>query len=243
MRSKVIKSILFACLFAICMAYLESAIVVYLREILYPEGFVFPLKIVGENIIITELFREVVTIIMLLSIGFYLGKCRLEKFAYFILAFAVWDIFYYIFLKALIGWPESLLSWDILFLIPFNWIGPVIAPVINSITMIILALIIIVYKNKYLKIYFTLYEWLLLIIGSVIIIIAYVKDSLFFVFDFIYYKTNNLSELQTTLEKFSIEFVPLKFDWIMFSIGELCFLISIILFIQRMKKLNDRNFI
>ena len=109
--------------------------------------------------------------------------------------------------------------------------------------MIILALIIIVYKNKYLKIYFTLYEWLLLIIGSVIIIIAYVKDSLFFVFDFIYYKTNNLSELQTPFEKFAINVVSLMFNWIMFCISELCFLISIILFIQRMKKLNDRNFI
>ncbi|MBI9039603.1 MAG: hypothetical protein JEY97_15850, partial [Bacteroidales bacterium] len=171
MKSNIVKSLLFACLFATGMAYLESAIVVYLREILYPDGFVFPLKIVGENLIITELFREVVTIIMLLTIGFYFGKSKLEKFAYFIFAFAVWDIFYYIFLKALIGWPESLLTWDILFLIPFNWIGPVIAPVINSITMIILALIIILYKKKHLKVYFTFYEWLLLIIGSLVIFI------------------------------------------------------------------------
>lgn len=238
MRSNIIKSLLFACLFAVGMAFLESAIVVYLREIFYPEGFVFPLKIVGGNIIITELFREVVTIIMLLSIGFYLGKCRLEKFAYFILAFAVWDIFYYIFLKALIGWPESLLTWDILFLIPFNWIGPVIAPVINSITMIILAGIIIFYEKKSMKVYFTFYEWLLLIIGSIIIIISYIKDSLFFVFDFIGNKANNLSELQTALENFSLEFVPLKFDWIMFSVGEFLFLISIIVFIRRMKKIK-----
>ncbi len=238
MKTSIKNSLLFICLFAVGMAYLESAIVVYLREILYPEGFVFPLKIVGENIIITELFREVVTIIMLLTIGFYLGKCRLEKFAYFILAFAVWDIFYYIFLKVLIGWPESLLTWDILFLIPLNWIGPVIAPVINSITMIILALIIIFYKKKYCKVYFTLYEWLLLITGSLIVFTVYIKDSLFFVFDFINNKTNNLSELQTALENFSLEFVPFKFDWFMFCIGEFLFLISIIVFIRRMKKIK-----
>ncbi len=238
MKSNIVKSLLFACLFATGMAYLESAIVVYLREILYPEGFVFPLKIVGENIIITELFREIVTIIMLLCIGFYFGKCRLGKFAYFILAFAVWDIFYYIFLKALIGWPESLLTWDILFLIPLNWIGPIIAPIINSITMILLALIIIVYERKHLKVSFTIYEWLLLIIGSIVIFIAYIKDSMFFIWGFIQNKANNLSELQNALEKFSLEFIPFKFDWILFSIGELLFLISIIIFIRRMKKIK-----
>ena len=37
--------------------------------------------------------------------------------------------FYYLFLIPLTGWPKSLLDWDILFLLPVPWWGPVIAPV------------------------------------------------------------------------------------------------------------------
>jgi hypothetical protein len=39
-------------------------------------------------------------------------------------------------LKAILNWPASLLEWDVLFLIPLPWIGPVIAPLLVSIMMI-----------------------------------------------------------------------------------------------------------
>jgi hypothetical protein len=53
------------------------------------------------------------------------------------LAFGVWDIFYYVFLKVLTGWPHSLMDWDILFLLPLPWWGPVIAPVSIAVLMIL----------------------------------------------------------------------------------------------------------
>jgi membrane protein implicated in regulation of membrane protease activity len=62
--------------------------------------------------------------------------------------FAIWDIFYYIFLWLLIGWPESFFTWDILFLLPVTWVGPVLAPVINSLTMIVLAGLILLADRK-----------------------------------------------------------------------------------------------
>ena len=37
-------------IFSIAMAYLESAIVVYLRLLYYPEGFFFPIKIIPDEI-------------------------------------------------------------------------------------------------------------------------------------------------------------------------------------------------
>jgi len=43
---------------------------------------------------------------------------------------------FYAGLKLLLGWPASLLTWDILFLIPVPWVGPVIAPVLVSVAMI-----------------------------------------------------------------------------------------------------------
>ncbi|MBK6833902.1 MAG: hypothetical protein IPG89_06345 [Bacteroidetes bacterium] len=65
---------------------------------------------------------------MLVGAGIIAGKTRLTRFAYFIIAFAIWDIFYYVFLYVLLQWPESLFTWDILFLVPVPWTGPVIAP-------------------------------------------------------------------------------------------------------------------
>jgi len=39
--------------------------------------------------------------------------------------FGVWDLVYYAGLKALLDWPESWGTWDVLFLIPGIWTGPV----------------------------------------------------------------------------------------------------------------------
>ncbi|HEX7411836.1 MAG TPA: hypothetical protein VF298_06815, partial [Bacteroidales bacterium] len=103
-------------LFALAMGYLESAVVVYIRALYYPEGFAFPLKEMAENLAITELFREAATLVMLLAIGFLATTERLHRFAWFLIVFGIWDIAYYFFLKLLIGWPESLLTYDILFL-------------------------------------------------------------------------------------------------------------------------------
>src|SRR5258708_38763230 len=46
----------------------------------------------------------------------------------FLLLFGIWDLVYYAILRLLTGWPGSLATWDILFLIPLPWVGPVWAP-------------------------------------------------------------------------------------------------------------------
>jgi hypothetical protein len=50
--------------------------------------------------------------------------------------FGVWDIFYYLWLKVLLGWPASVFDWDVLFLIPLPWIGPVVAPLLVALAMV-----------------------------------------------------------------------------------------------------------
>ena len=124
------------------MAFIESAVVVYLRAIFYPDGFKFPLKAITDHKIVIEVFREAATLFMLLSVTFLAGKKRWERFAYFMFLFGVWDVFYYIWLKVLLNWPASLFDWDILFLIPIPWISPVIAPVSVSLLMIIFSILI-----------------------------------------------------------------------------------------------------
>ena len=124
------------------MGFAEAAVVVYLRAIYYPEGFSFPLKILTDYKIMIEVLREIATLFMLLSVAFFAGRKFWERFAYFILPFGIWDIFYYIWLKVLIDWPSSMFDWDILFLIPLPWIGPVIAPVSISILFIMFGVFI-----------------------------------------------------------------------------------------------------
>src|SRR6478609_656709 len=147
--------------FSIAMAALESAVVVYLRALYYPDGFTVAMKMIDQQILLVEIAREAATVIMLLGVGWLAGKNFKDRFAYFLMSFAVWDIFYYLWLKVFINWPSSVLEWDILFLIPITWLGPVLAPVICSVTMILLALVIL-QSNKQL----TMGLWGLLLVGS-----------------------------------------------------------------------------
>jgi hypothetical protein len=77
-----------------------------------------------------EVWREAATVIMLATVGWLAGRRGAERLAHSLFAIALWDIAYYIWLKAPIGWPQTLLDWDILFLIPIRWWGPVAAPVL-----------------------------------------------------------------------------------------------------------------
>ena len=137
------QKLIWVSIFAVAMGFFEAAVVIYLRKLMYPAGFSFPLAPIEHGLAVTEILREAATLIMLLSAGILAGRYATERFAWFIYAFAIWDIFYYIFLKLLIGWPESFMTWDILFLIPATWVGPVITPVIVSLSMIVLAAVVL----------------------------------------------------------------------------------------------------
>lgn len=112
-------------LFAVAFGYLEAAVVVYLREVLYPEGFSFPLRLLPTRLGLIELGRELSTLVMLLGSAALAGRGFWPRFGAFAVAFGVWDLVYYVALRAMVGWPESLATWDVLFLIPGIWTGPV----------------------------------------------------------------------------------------------------------------------
>lgn len=147
-KSNLIPRIFWLTLFGITMGYFEAAVVVYLRAIYYPEGFAFPLKVHADSIIAVEFSREIASVFMLAAVAYLAGKKFWERFAYFMISFGLWDIFYYVWLKALLDWPLSLFEWDVLFLIPLPWIGPVIAPVSIAALMIVFGIIIISLINK-----------------------------------------------------------------------------------------------
>ena len=125
-------------LFAIAMAWVESAVVVNLRTLVdrlepYQANPLPFLPKLGE----IELVRELATLVMLLTVGWLAGTTWPHRWGYTFLAFGWWDIFYYVFLKIMVDWPHSLWDWDILFLLPLPWWGPVLAPMLIAALMIV----------------------------------------------------------------------------------------------------------
>jgi hypothetical protein len=84
-----------------------------------------------------ELVREAATLVMLLAVGILAARTWRERLGYTAIAFGVWDIMYYVFLRLICDWPNSLLDWDVLFLLPLPWWGPVLAPVSIACLMIV----------------------------------------------------------------------------------------------------------
>lgn len=161
----------------ISLAYIESAIVVYLREIYYPDGFHFPIKIIENRIAVIEIGREAFTIIILWLSSLLSAKKFKERFAIFIFAFGIWDIFYYIWLKIFINWPKEWLEWDILFLIPIPWASPWEAPVMVSIGFILAAYLVLKYPERFAKRIFNRIEWSLEICSAGLILWSFLWQS------------------------------------------------------------------
>jgi hypothetical protein len=220
-------------IFAIAMGFLEAAIVVYLREILYPNGFAFPLAPISNKLAVIEFLREAATLIMLLAVGWMTGRTRFEKFILFLYAFAIWDIFYYIFLKILINWPASFLTWDILFLIPVTWTGPVLAPVTSSLSMIILSLFAVHFTNSDKGVFMRTGEWILLLAGALLQFIAFIWDYSCFILKNYSYNELWSFPVKKTLYSLSLNYIPVSFPWAIFLFGEMCILGAIFLFCRK----------
>ena len=128
---------------------MEASVVVYLRNIGGPvraaAGLsaqdLFPLLRLDHlpptllTLLRVELGREAATLIMLAAVAAVIAKNLRTWLGAFVLAFGVWDLAFYLWLRVLIGRPPSLLTWDLLFLLPVPWAAPVLAPAIVAATM------------------------------------------------------------------------------------------------------------
>lgn len=224
------KQISWVILFAIAMGLLEAAVVVYLRALYYPNTTnLFPIQPMPESLAIVELSREAATILMLLAVGIISGKNRWSRFGYFLLSFGIWDIFYYVFLKLFIQWPESLFTWDILFLIPLPWFGPVLAPSLVALAMVVLGIIMANYENQTQALAFNWKEKLSMILGCLVILISFMMDSLSQIFNG-QLKISDLNSISGLAQ-----FVPDTYSWWMFLLGYLPMCFAIIFYYRRLK--------
>ena len=142
--------------FGIAFGYVEAAVVMYLRSLIHIHGnytitnyhillnlgfitFVSPVHslLITSRFSSIEVFREAATIVMLAAVSFVASKSWRQRLGAFLVCFACWDLAYYLFLRVVEGWPLSLLTTDVYFLIPVTWIGPVITPLVISSAMLV----------------------------------------------------------------------------------------------------------
>lgn len=172
------KNLLWVGLYAVAMAYLESAVVVYLRRLYGISNLILSVPPFDPQIGVIELGRELATLIMLLTVGWVAGKKLPSRLGFAFFAFGLWDIFYYAWLKVFIGWPQTFLDPDLLFLIPLPWWGPVLAPMLIA-TMMCVGGVLAVIGDDYGRVLrLSLSNWVTLIVALLLMLYAFMADAL-----------------------------------------------------------------
>jgi hypothetical protein len=192
-------------IFAIAMAWVESAVVVYLRTLI---GRVSPYQAnplpVSVGLGWIEVVREAATLVMLLTVGWLAGRTWRGRLGYALIAFGTWDIFYYVFLVPMSGWPQSLLDWDVLFLIPLPWWGPVLSPVLISILMIIGGMLAVFSEQDLKSAWPHWWAWILNICGIGLALYAFMLTAL---------------QVMYSGEQAVRQALPVSFNWPLFGLA------------------------
>lgn len=219
--------------FGISLGFLESIVAIYLRQLHFPQGFSFPLPPLPPDVIAIESIREITTLAILFVVGIMAGKNRLERIAFFLYTFGIWDVFYYAGLKLFLDWPASVWTWDVLFLIPVVWTGPVLAPLICSATMILLAILIKFRQSR--KFGFDVYpsEAVSCIAGALAILVAFIEDYARIILsgNFLprFFYLANDEQFRQIISQYR----PVQFNWVLFCVGECLILYALILWLRR----------
>jgi hypothetical protein len=128
------RTVLWLGVYAAAMAWVEAAVVVYLRRLYYPDDqlTLLPMRTWRTPDLLVELAREAATIVMILAVALLAVPGRTRRVAAFLYLFGIWDLGYYLWLKLALGWPVSWADWDILFLIPWAWLAPWFTPAVAA---------------------------------------------------------------------------------------------------------------
>jgi hypothetical protein len=210
-------------LFGAAFGYVEAAVVVYLRAIYspwhvhyhpeVPADDLFPLltldqlhEIGPEHVtrLKIELGRELATLLMLAGAAVMVGRNLREWVAVFVACFGVWDIVFYVVLKALLNWPASLFTWDLLFLLPVPWVGPVLAPVVVALPMIAVGLAVLWREYRGDPVEVGRMCCVMILIGGTLVFASFTADF-----------------INTTAGAY-----PRTFHWTLFFVGEVTWLLA-----------------
>ena len=206
------RTLLWLTLFAITMAYVEAALVVHLRSLYYPNTLqsLFPLQLLSHRDLAIELGREAMTIIMILSVALLAAKNFAHRFAAFVYIFGLWDLGYYLWLKVFIDWPQGWLEWDVLFLIPWPWFGPWLAPAAIALLFCLWGGYVLVTTSKP---FFT-GRWVsLFLLGAVFALFAFLSPAM---------------PLLAGGEEAFRGYQSTHFPWLLFAIGFMLMVVSLL---------------
>ncbi|HOK76700.1 MAG TPA: hypothetical protein PLW35_03150 [Verrucomicrobiota bacterium] len=213
--------------FAIAMAWVEAAVVLDLRVMInrvdpYQRLPLPDMGIIGN----AELVREVATLTMLAAVGWLAGTSWRGRIGYAVIAFGVWDIFYYAFLRLLTGWPKSLLDWDVLFLLPLPWWGPVLAPVLISAVMIIGGLLMVQMDGGSQAGWPAPWSIIAGTAGILLALYAFLRDAL---------------QTVKSGEKALREMLPVSFAWPLFAVALVLMAVPVLAAALRLRSLTNQK--
>ena len=225
-KAQLFRKIIWIAIFAIAMAYLESAVVVYLRHLYGITDYALGIPPFNDAISIIEIGREIATLVMIMAVGWAVGKSFQDRLGYSLFVFGIWDIFYYFWLWIFVKWPSSLFETDLLFLIPLSWWGPVAAPVMIALLMIISGILAILYEDKNQKLSLSM-SWLSIAILSLLILLySFIRDA--------------LALLPAEFEAISY-IQPSPFNWVIFLTGYLMLCIILFYIFRNAKQVKPKN--
>ncbi len=167
-------NLLWLTLLALALGWFEAAVVVYLRELYYPEGFSFPLRLMSVRLARVEIAREAASLLLLTAAAVLAGRRFLDRCAAFFLLFGIWDLVYYAALWLVLGWPASLADWDVLFLIPVPWLAPVWAPAFIALTLVLSGAYLYVTPSRARR--YQALDWASAIAGGLVVVAAFIWD-------------------------------------------------------------------
>jgi hypothetical protein len=212
------SAVLALALFGVAFGYVEAAVVVYLRDLSEPvrvsyypastSADLFPVMTPVElhranrgqlwQLLRVEIPREAATLAMLAAVAFLVGTNPMQRVAAFAVAFGTWDLAFYAFLRILIGWPASLFTWDLLFLVPVPWSGPILAPVFVSCSMIAAGGIVLREEARGRSVRLSALSWTGIALGALTVLASFTWD----------YRTVMAGRM------------PHPFEWVVFGLGE-----------------------
>src|SRR5262245_7217109 len=164
-------------LFAVTMGFFEASVVVYLRRLWELGEIDLTHATLANRLIFTEVLREAASLGMIATVACLAGRRGIERLAYGAVIFGLWGIFYYVDLPFLLGWTTSPLGWDVLFLIPRPWIGPVLAPCLVSLALIVCGWLVVRREDR-LPVRPTGSSWVLALAGGAIVIVSFLLPTI-----------------------------------------------------------------
>ena len=171
--------------FGIAFAYVEASVVVYLRTIYGLDGEpLFPLitELTDNQSILTriEALREFATVILMFAPAYLFSRRNLYRFMAYAIVFGIWDLFYYLFLKLQLDWPNSLFTYDVLFLIPTVWVSPVLCPLLISGSLVFFGSAYLSFSGSRVVRRPTIAHWFLVVVGGALVLYSFTNQSAYY---------------------------------------------------------------